>query len=152
MKLILRGVGFYTCAALTLYFTLFVIRDLTLTALLLIIPYTLIRYFDLRYNLRRMEVRGRSGFIYIFSDIGQIIPVVKIGRETSQGSRLRAHKTAAPFGMITWCNVYVSDAVAAEAYMHRRYRMWRVSNRNEWFFIVNPFTFIDILLLRFLGS
>lgn len=110
----------------------------------------LVRYPRLRYLMNRKEVNGRSGHIYGFGDIGQIIPLIKIGRSSDEKSRLSSHNTAAPFGMIVYFNFPVNDAVYVERLLHQRYKFAH-ANR-EWFFILTPLMLFEILLLRFFGA
>jgi hypothetical protein len=112
----------------------------------------LARYPNLRYRLQRKEVNGRAGYLYVCSDKLQLLPTAKIGRESEKGSRLRSHRTAAPWGLRVWANFAVPDAVAAERLLHQRYATARVSKNNEWFVFLTPLMFFEILLLRLFGA
>jgi hypothetical protein len=94
---------------------------------------------------RRIRQRKRGGYVYIFYDVGQLIPVIKIGRGSNATDRLRAHRTAAPFGLVTLANIRVRDAVHAEAALHRRYQRVRVSARNEWFLVLTPVMVFELV-------
>lgn len=127
------------------------ILTITLTVIvtmnILLILIAVVRFPSLYANIAYQEKSGRKGYIYAFTDIGQLAPVVKIGRANNPSQRLAAHKTAAPFGLMVYCVAAVSDDVAAESYLHDRYRRWRVSTQNEWFWMT-PLMFYELLLMR----
>lgn len=89
---------------------------------------------------------GKRGYIYAFTDYGQILPVVKIGRATDADSRLASHKTAAPFGIHVFCVLKVRDAVAAEALLHKRYQHLRIRRNGEWFWLL-PMVWFEMVNL-----
>lgn len=142
-----RGLGYYVILTLLVYLTRDQLLILTPYLFCVMIPTVLLRQVELRRNLKKRLQGGRRGYIYAFSDIGQLLPTIKIGRETEKGSRMRSHRTAAPFGCIVWCNFWVGDSVYAESYLHERYRWYRINSRFEWFFILNPLMLIDLILL-----
>lgn len=107
----------------------------------------LINMFVFWQHFSRKERRGRKGYIYAFTDIGQLLPVVKIGRASDAHQRLSAHRTAAPFGLVTYCIAEVADDVYAEGYLHQRYAHRRISSRNEWFWMT-PVMFWELVLIR----
>lgn len=135
---------------------LFLFRDIAGYLLIayvgIVLIITLLRFPNLRYKLRKVEVRGRKGYLYGFADVGQLIPTIKIGREGDKGSRLASHRTAAPFGLMVFFNIAVKDAHYAERYLHRRYQKFRIRRNNEWFYFVSLEMFFEILLLRFFGA
>ena len=143
----LRGFVYFTILLVLIYIFRLEILYLTPYLICVSIPTILLRQVELRRNLKKRVQGGRSGYIYVFSDKGQILPTVKIGRETSKGSRMRSHRTAAPFGCIVWCNFWVGDSVYAENYLHDRYRWMRVRKDGEWFFVINLLMLIDLILL-----
>ena len=110
--------------------------------------YYLFRVIGLKRGLRRVN-RGRrtQGWIYAFFDRGQLIPTIKIGRATNLDDRMRAHKTAAPFGLRILCSFRVPDPVATEKFLHRRYASRRIRNNNEWFWLT-PNILIELALLN----
>jgi hypothetical protein len=144
---LLKGILYYSLLLSLIYVFRYKLWDLTPLLLIAILPTILLRQIELRRNLSKKAISGRRGYIYAFSDIGQIVPTLKIGRETEKGSRMRSHRTAAPFNVIVWCNFYVPDSVAAEAYLHNYYRWMRVSRHNEWFYVLNPLMLIDLIIL-----
>lgn len=78
--------------------------------------------------------KGRpKGYIYFFT--GDDPTVVKIGRTNNLLSRLRAHRTALPNGIVVLGVVPVWDDVWAEGYIHRKYAEQRKSKRAEWFYL-----------------
>lgn len=105
----------------------------------------------LKRHFRRYKHRKRQGYIYVFADIGQVVPAVKIGRGSDDRSRLRSHQTAAPFGLLTIANFRVNDAVYVEKVLHYRYRQTRVSKRNEWFLVLTPVMMYELFFMRMLG-
>lgn len=111
----------------------------------------LTNYIPLRRELQRVEQRGRSGYLYGFFDRGTLLPCVKIGRESTLGSRLRQHRTAAPIGIRVVFSFPVRDAVYAEGVLHRRYAFSRLAG-NEWFWYSGPVMVFEILLLRVFGA
>lgn len=111
----------------------------------------IVRYPALRAELRRVEVRGRAGYLYGFFDRGNLLPAVKIGRESERYARLKQHRTAAPLGINVFFSIAVPDAVAAEAVLHRRYAASRLSPRNEWF-MYTPVMFFELVLIRYIGA
>lgn len=96
----------------------------------------------------RLVFRGnwRKGYIYAFTDLGFILPVVKIGRTNDLKQRLSAHTTAAPFGLVVYSRFPVKNDVVAEKALHRRYQKVRVRNNGEWFWLTLPMFFELILL------
>lgn len=108
-----------------------------------------VNLFDLVYHVREKEKRGRKGYIYVFTDVGQLLPVVKIGRANNPEQRLAAHKTAAPFGLFVYCIARVDDDVYTERWLHKRYDRWRVSKKNEWFWMT-PVMFYEFMIMRWL--
>ncbi len=147
MIYLFKGLIYYFLFIVVVYALRDQIYILTPLIVVSIIPLILLRQIELRYYLNKRVQGGRRGYIYAFSDIGQFLPTLKIGRETDKGSRMRSHNTAAPFGTIVWCNFPVPDSVYAEAYLHERYRWMRVNPRFEWFFVLNPLMLIDLILL-----
>lgn len=147
MLVLLRHVTLF----ILLLFLNFTINPYPIIGLGLYISFTVLSacasYLYVSRMLNRVEQRGRSGYIYAFTDIGSIVPAVKIGRESTQEQRLNAHRTAAPLGIIVFCNFYVPDAVAAEGYLHRRYYGQRLYSRTEWF-VLTPRLFVELILLR----
>jgi len=111
----------------------------------------LVNYPMLRYRLRQVEQKGRGGYLYGFSDIGQLLPVIKIGRETEQAARLLQHRTAAPFGLHIWFSTYVPDTVYAEWFLHQRYSGQRYNKRAEWFYLT-PVMWFELRLLGLFGA
>lgn len=105
--------------------------------------------FNIWRNFRKRVERGRKGYIYAFTDLGQLLPVVKIGRASDADQRLSSHRTAAPFGLIVYCIAEVADDVYAENFLHRRHASWRISSRNEWFWMT-PVMFWELILIRIL--
>ena len=152
MLLFLRGIGLTGIIFGLPVFALLVLSDIALPLIVITLfvsaVMTLARYPALSIRLEKQEVRGRDGFIYVFSQVGQIVPVIKVGRETTKGSRIASHKTASPFGVFVWCTIPVKDAVYAERIFHERYSRYRVTRSNEWFYLFSPLMFIELLLLR----
>lgn len=109
----------------------------------------LIQFPRLRQQLYRRKMRGRAGWVYGFTDYGIWIPTVKIGRGSNEFDRLRAHRTAAPFGLKVYFNIPVPDAVWAEEYLHQRYAHLRFNL--EWF-AVTPVMWFEMQLIRWFMS
>jgi len=105
------------------------------------------RHGNKNKSRRINRVRG-GGYIYAFSDIGIILPVVKIGRSADQNSRLRSHRTAAPFGIFVWWNVKVPDEVHGERVFHDHYAGLRY--HLEWF-LFSPKMLVEFILIRLIG-
>ena len=98
---------------------------------------------------RSRDRGGTKGHVYAFTDWGQLLPVVKIGRAVDADQRLAAHKTAAPFGLLVFCVVAVRDDVLVERFLHDKYERWRISTRNEWFWLT-PVMLYELILMRLL--
>lgn len=102
--------------------------------------------YHLRLSMQRMK-RGKAGYIYAFMDVGQVLPVVKIGRAKDVEQRLAAHRTAAPFGLLVVCRFKVRDAVRAETMLHHRYHAYRVRKSGEWFWLT-PHILLELVFLN----
>jgi len=87
--------------------------------------------------------RKPRGYIYYFSDIGQVLPCVKIGRTNNPSNRLAAHRTGAPLGIFIWIILPVRNDRVAETFFHNRY--WRINR--EWF-LLSPGLLFDIIVLH----
>lgn len=122
-------------------FTIGVLSVYTLLSVLIFMPF-------MRNSLRKKK-GGSSGYIYYFTDIGQLLPVVKIGRTNNLKRRLREHNTGAPFGMFVYCSFLVYDDSHAERYIHTRYDHLRIRPNGEWYWLT-PNVLIEILLLKLL--
>ena len=96
---------------------------LTLVCYLLVLA----RLHNLKRRLKLYQ-RRRRGYIYGFTDKGQLLPLVKIGRATDPVQRMRSHKTAAPFGLFVFFILRVPDDVQAERSLHELYARWRVGH------------------------
>lgn len=59
--------------------------------------------------------------------------LVKVGRSVDVVSRLKAHRTANPFGIKVLAVMCVADDVEAETWLHRHFKHVRLSDKNEWF-------------------
>ena len=96
---------------------------------------------------------SKSGYCYGFMDMGQVLPVVKIGLSSDKHSRLRSHKTAAPFGILTLFNIKVRDRAYTEQYLHTRYALCRLKTYglldNEWFLLL-PTMVLDFIIIQLL--
>jgi len=77
--------------------------------------------------------RGRES-VYFFSDKGQVVPLVKIGRAKNYAQRLAAHRTAAPFGLSVYLVLFTNNSVQVENILHHRYHSLRVRDNYEWFY------------------
>jgi hypothetical protein len=108
-----------------------------------------LRVFYLR-KLLNLGSRYRRGYVYGFTDRGQLAPVVKIGKAKNPAERLRAHKCAAPFGLTVFFIIRVPDEHKAEKALHAEYARWRVRRNGEWFYI-HPLMLIDLFLLRLIS-
>lgn len=125
----------------------------TALTLLLVLVYVLpayVRTKRLTQELNRVKVSEKRGYVYGFSDWGQILPTIKIGRETTKGSRLASHKTAAPFGIRVYFDFAVKDAHKAESILHQHFAKWRVKRNNEWFYLLSPYAFLEVWMLKFM--
>lgn len=71
--------------------------------------------------------------VYIYRGRFERWGLVKIGRATDPLSRLRAQRTANPYGLIILAIIPVRNAVRSEKILHNMFRNNRVSDRNEWF-------------------
>jgi len=116
-----------------------------LTSLLLLAGW---RRAKLKTLLGAKKQRGRAGYVYGFSDRGQLLPTVKIGRAKDATQRLRSHRTAAPHDIKVWFAIKVPDAVASERAFHKQYLDLRVSKQREWFWVA-PMLWFDLLLLKY---
>lgn len=90
--------------------------------------------FEVRYVRSLTDRRGKE-YIYFFTDKGQPFPLVKIGRASDVTSRLRAHRTGAPFGIKVFLIIRVHNSVKVEAELHHRYAHMRLRKNFEWFFL-----------------
>ena len=106
----------------------------------------------LRYlrRLLKLGAKGRRGAIYGFTDLGQLMPVVKIGRAKHPQERLKAHRCAAPFGLFTYFILRVPNDRQAEYALHTLYARWRVRKSGEWFWLT-PLMLLDLFLLRLMS-
>lgn len=127
---------------------------------LILIIYFLIWLFRLPYVLKCLNTRKRtkrSGYVYAFTDIGQLLPLVKIGLASDDTGRLLSHKTAAPLGIVVFYNTRVIDRVHAERTLHGLNPLTRIKNltlgkiNNEWF-ILTPDMVLDICVIRLYGD
>jgi hypothetical protein len=106
-----------------------------------------LRVRSLKQVLHAARARNAHGrYIYAFTDYGQVLPVVKIGRATNPETRLAAHRTAAPFGLLVFMVRRVPDAHHAERVLHTRYARWRVRSNGEWFYL-HPLMLLELLSL-----
>lgn len=78
---------------------------------------------------RGMPVWDRPGYIYLLRAPNGIY---KIGRRKRGSNRMAAYQTHAP-GTELIHEVYVSDMVWAETYLHRAYASLRHGDTKEWF-------------------
>jgi hypothetical protein len=102
---------------------------------------------EIRRAMKKAVTRRNKGYIYAFTDIGQLFPVVKIGRAKDYKQRLMAHKTSAPFGLFTYCVCLCADSIYAENFLHKKHSRLRISKRNEWFWL-SPRLFFELILMR----
>lgn len=107
--------------------------------------YTVMTFVSLSKRITGSKY-SRKGWVYGFYDFGSLVPAIKIGRSSSEKGRLRSHKTAAPWGILTCFNIQVKDAIHAERQFHDLLQDVRVSNRNEWFYLTPRFLCLIILL------
>jgi len=77
------------------------------------------------------SMRGR-GYIYFFRGARENLLHVKIGRSTDPVARLKAFKTANPYGVHIYAVVRVRDPYKAERYIHRKFARQRLTG-GEWF-------------------
>lgn len=77
------------------------------------------------------SMRGR-GYIYFFRGARENLLHVKIGRSTDPVARLKAFKTANPYGVHVYAVVRVRDPYKAERYIHRKFANQRLVG-GEWF-------------------
>lgn len=61
------------------------------------------------------------------------LPFVKIGRTNNMKQRMRSAKTSNPFGIWLLGVVRVKSDVYAEKFIHDKFKRFRISNKNEWF-------------------
>lgn len=106
----------------------------------LLIFYILLREIKL---IGQLQKKGERGYIYVFTDVGLILPFLKIGKTNNVQRRMSAHRTAAPLGTLH-LSFPVENMSYVESYLHDKYHMWRL--KGEWFF-PNPLIFIDVIFL-----
>lgn len=99
--------------------------------------------------LRLLHKRRGKESIYFFSDRGQVVPSVKIGKANNYSQRLSAHRTAAPFGIKVYLILRVNNSYKIEDRIHKRYHYLRIRKNYEWF--VLTFWFRAALFLANLG-
>lgn len=94
----------------------------------------------------KVQPRKRSNqYIYFIQSRGENPLVVKIGRTKNYAARLRAHKTANPYGIRVLGILAVKNMQGAERFLHLRFSKNRIAR--EWFRLT-PFLYITILALR----
>lgn len=103
---------------------------------------------QLKRDLQVVQKKGRAGYLYCFYDYGSIVPAIKIGRETHREQRLNSHRTAAPLGICVIFSFAVKDAIAAEAYLFKRYKPLRLYTRKEWFMLSAKLVFESLLMRK----
>ncbi len=100
------------------------------------------------YFYRKHIGRSRQGrgYIYFFRGARENFLHVKIGRSVDPIARLKAFKTANPYGVHIHAVVRVKDPSAAEWYIHSRFIRQRIAG-GEWFWW-SPALWIFVLLVR----
>jgi hypothetical protein len=149
MRSLFNAAAIYAFYAVTFHLNerLSAAPSLTLTLLIfLTFARSYLNLSQIKSDLRFKRRHGKAGYIYSFFDVGNIVPAIKIGRETNADERLRSHRTAAPLGIVTVSHFKVRDAVYAEAYLFNRYKHLRLHPRREWFFVTLDMLWTLILL------
>lgn len=72
-------------------------------------------------------------YVYIYRGRFERWWLVKIGRAADPLARLRAQRTANPYGLIILAIIPVRNSVRSEKVLHNMFSNNRVSDRNEWF-------------------
>jgi hypothetical protein len=77
----------------------------------------------------------RRGYIYVFRGRGEDKRLVKIGHAKDAVGRLKAHRTANPHGIDLLYVIPAKDRIAAERYIHNRFKAYRylAAGGSEWF-------------------
>lgn len=121
---------------------------------ILIIAYYALRVFVYRIKVRRavkwttrLGRSKRNGYIYFFRGRREAVWQVKIGRTNNLEQRLRAHRTANPYGVVLLAAFKTHDDVAAETYLHHQFAANRISKNNEWFNF-SPKLWLTMVLLK----
>lgn len=107
-----------------------------IVALVIVISLLIVRGFiwsrKMRHEIRMVSASGRhGGYIYFFRGRGEAFWRVKIGRAIDPVARLKAHKTANPYGVEVLAVMRVADDVMAERRIHDRFASSRI--QREWF-------------------
>lgn len=105
-----------------------------------ILGYFIVRLYISREQLRHdfqwipeaKRVR-RAGYIYFFRGAREAIWQVKIGRSVNPVQRLKAHRTANPYGIVVLAVFKTRNDVLAERMLHRLFARNRINRHNEWF-------------------
>lgn len=94
-------------------------------------------YETQRIGRKHRKSRGGYGYIYFYSPKHTLVPIIKIGRAKDVIQRLKAQRTALPFGMKVHAVVLVRNDVKAESYVHNKFKAERIlsNNKNEWFWL-----------------
>lgn len=92
------------------------------------------------------RVRG-GGYIYFFRGAREAFWQVKIGRSVNPLSRLKAHRTANPYGIVVLGVFKTRNDVKAERILHKTFARNRISSDNEWF-TMSLDLWLTIILLR----
>lgn len=88
----------------------------------------------------------RNGYIYYFRGKREPIWLVKIGRSNDPIARLRAHRTANPYGVHILAVFRTRDDVKAETFLHDLFDRERIQRHNEWFYMTPRIWWSSIFL------
>lgn len=115
------------------------------------ILYWFLNLIPLLRNLKTRKAYKQKGYVYGFTDVGYVLPFIKIGLSKYEDSRMSSHRTAAAMGTILYLNLEVKDRRYVESYLHTHYKLFRLKTYglidNEWF-IMLPHMLLDMLVIR----
>jgi hypothetical protein len=103
-----------------------------------------LRYKSKLHTVLRVRKRDSSGYIYFYRGRWENPFHVKIGRATSVESRLKAQRTANPYGLRVLGVFRTGNAKEAEYMLHHMFHENKINR--EWFFLT-PRLFYVILLV-----
>lgn len=101
---------------------------------ILIVLVKVYRYYCyLLANTHKSRRSTRTNYIYFFRGRNENPYHIKIGRTNDLEHRMKAHRTANPYGVVILCSFATKNDVKAERFLHQYFAKDRISSSGEWF-------------------